>query len=166
MPKVQQKQKGFVLIVALVLLVAVTLLVVNGMGLSTISERMSGNHMDRGRANLAAEQAITQGLALLQGEGDTCLNSGCTNINLAGTAAKHAATVAPSTWSDINAGPANFPDGQKWKYLINWLSDVTFTPVGSAKADCKAYSIMGRGEGLSSQSVVILQTIAYICPTD
>jgi type IV pilus assembly protein PilX len=166
MSKIPQKQEGFVLIVALILLVAVTLLVLNGMGLSTISERMSGNYMDRGRANLAAQQGITQGLALLQDEGDACLNSGCINTNLVGTAAENDTTVAPSAWSDINSAPAVLPAGQKWKYLINWLSNVSFTPVGSARADCKAYSVMGRGQGLSSQSVVILQTIAYVCPTD
>ena len=166
--KIRQKQEGFVLIVSLILLVAVTLLVVNGMGLSTMSERMAGNHMDRGRAKLAAQQSITQGLALLQGRGLTCLESGCSNTVPAGAeAGLAAASVAlPSAWSDLNAVAVTQADGQKTKgkFAINWLNNAAFTT--GKKLDCKAYSVMGRGEGLSAQSVVVLQTVAYVCPIE
>lgn len=163
----QKKESGFVLIVSMILLVAVTLFVLSGMRLANVSEHMAGSSMDRGRAKLAAEQALTQGLALLQGAGSTCLESGCTYINLPGTAAEHTATTLPSSWSDANSTAITVAAGQltSAKFLINWLSDASFTP-GPKKDECKAYSIMGRGVGLNSASVVILQTIAYICPAD
>ncbi|MFZ6750562.1 pilus assembly PilX family protein [Undibacterium sp. Ren11W] len=167
MHKKQKKQNGFILIVALILLVSVTLLVLNGMRLANVGERMSGSSMDRGRAKMAAEQALTQGLALLQTAGTACLDGGCTYANLPGAAAEHTGNSLPASWSDTNASAATIASGQlsSAKFLINWLSDASFTP-SPTKNSCKAYSIMGRGVGLNSASVVVLQTIAYICPAD
>jgi type IV pilus assembly protein PilX len=164
-----KKQNGFVLIVSLVFLVTVTLFVLSGMRLANVSERMSGSSMDRGRAKMAAEQALTQGLALLQAAGPTCLDAGCTNTTLAGAGAAYPGTSLPASWSDTNSSTASIASGQlsSAKFLINWLSDPSFTPSNRpTKRDCKAYSIMGRGVGLNSVSVVVLQTIAYICPAD
>lgn len=167
MHKDLKKQNGFILIVALILLVTVTLLVLSGMRLANVSERMSGSSMDRGRAKMAAEQALTQGLALLQSAGTTCLDSGCTSANLPGAAAAHTGTSMPASWSETNASVVTIATGQlsSAKFLINWLSDASFTPPPTKNA-CRAYSIMGRGVGLSSASVVVLQTVAYICPAD
>lgn len=169
MQKIQKREHGFILIVSMVLLVAVTLFVLSGMRLANVSERMAGSSMDRGRAKMAAEQALTQGLALLQGAGSTCLDAGCTNVNLAGAGAEHTAATLPAGWSDNGSTAITLASGQlsSAKFLINWLSDAsTFTPATGSKSLCKAYSIMGRGVGLNSASVVVLQTIAYICPAD
>lgn len=182
MNKEQNNQKGFVLIVSLILLVAVTLFVMAGMRSSTVSERMAGSHMDRGRAKMAAEQALVQGLAALQAGGSMCVDDGCTTANLATTGAAVTTTVMPSVWSDTNAvlvpvsnttAVEDTLDNSKdkithGKFLINWLNNSAFTTStpSTGKEGCKAYSIMGRGEGLVSTSVVVLQTIAYVCPTD
>lgn len=174
MNKEQKTQNGFVLIVSLILLVAVTLFVMAGMRSSTVSERMAGSHMDRGRAKLAAEQAITQGLAALRTGGSICVEVGCTSANLATTGVAYTTAVLPSAWSDTNAIDVTTATGQltSAKYLINWLNNSSFTNpvppsvIPTGKEDCKAYSIMGRGVGLASTSVVVLQTIAYVCPTD
>jgi type IV pilus assembly protein PilX len=168
MNKEQKTQKGFVLIVSLILLVAVTLFVMAGMRSSTVSERMAGSHMDRGRAKLAAEQAITQGLAALRTGGSICVEDGCTNVNLPAAGEAITTTVMPSAWSDTNAVAVEIATGQltSAKFLINWLNNSVFTASSNGKEDCKAYSIMGRGVGLASTSVVVLQTIAYVCSTD
>lgn len=154
------KQQGFILIISLILLVAVTILVVNGMRSTTMNEKMSGNYMDRNRAYQAAEQALRQGSALLQANSDSCLD-GCTNSNVNGVGA--VVTTMPSTWSDTNSKDLVLATGQltSAKFLINQLPDA-LRPVG--KESCKAYSIMGRGQGIDSRSVVMLQTTAFVCP--
>ena len=164
MGNLKQKQQGFVLIVSLILLAVVTILVVSGMGVTTMSERMSGNHMDRNRAQAAAEQALTQGLALLQANGEVCL-TGCNSGNTIGTAAAITAATIPSEWTDLNSRAIVTASAQLTtaSYLINWLNNAVFL---TGKTDCQAYSVMGKGTGLNSQSVVVLQTIAYVCPTD
>ncbi len=169
-----KKQEGFVLIIALILLVVISLLVVNGMGLTSMGERMSGNQMDRTRAQMAAEQALTQGVAVLQVNGDLCLDPGCTDTNLTGkgvtapSAATAASAAASAMWSDTGAVDVTIAtaQGTSAKYSITLQSDsATFTPAGSTKELCKAYTVAGRGVGLSPKSVVVLQTIAYVCPT-
>ncbi|AOY00950.1 PilX N-terminal domain-containing pilus assembly protein [Jeongeupia sp. USM3] len=157
-----RRQNGFVLVVSLILLVIVTILVVNAMRTTTMNEKMTGNYMDRNRAYQAAEQALRQGEALLQNNADTCL-TGCTNASVVGMGAAAAANTMPNTWSDTNAENAIVVTGQATsaKYLVNQLSD-SFLP--SDKAGCKAYSIMGRGQGIDARSVVILQSVAYVCP--
>jgi type IV pilus assembly protein PilX len=170
MNKKQKYQKGFVLIVSLIMLVAVTLFVMAGMRSSTVSERMAGSHMDRGRAKMAAEQALVQGLAALKTGGTICVEDGCTTANLATTGAAVTTTDMPSVWSETNAVAVTIASGQltSAKFLINWLNNSAFTTStpSTGKEACKAYSIMGRGVGLASTSVVVLQTIAYACPTE
>lgn len=167
-PDHHNRQDGFVLIVALILLTTVSLLVLAGMRGSLLGERMAGNYMDRNLAKLAAEQALTQGLAKLQANSTTCFDTGCTSANVAGTGAALTATVLPSAWSDTNSVAVTVTSSQasSASYLINWLNNTTFTPTGSGRSLCKAYSVMGKGVGKNTASVVVLQTVAYVCPTD
>ncbi|MBM3116453.1 pilus assembly PilX family protein [Jeongeupia naejangsanensis] len=162
MPINFRNQQGFVLVVSLILLVIVTILVVNAMRVTTMNEKMAGNYMDRNRAFQAAEQAMRQGESLLQNNAETCL-SGCTGTNVSGVGSVATGNTIPNTWSDNGSSSANMITGQatSGKYLVNQLSD-TLRP--SDKSSCKAYSIMGRGQGIDSRSVVVLQTIAYVCP--
>lgn len=156
------KQQGFVLIVALMLLVIVTILVVNGLRSTNLNEKMAGSYMDRNRANQAAEQAIRQGIALLQANAESCL-SGCTNNDIAGIGPVVTGTNLPSAWEDqyaVQAAPVNGQTNSA-KYLINLLPD---SQLPTDKADCKAYSIMGRGQGVDVRAVVILQTTTFLCP--
>jgi type IV pilus assembly protein PilX len=127
--------------------------------------------MDRNLAKLAAEQALTQGLAKLQANASTCYDTGCYSGNTTGTGAALTDATAPSAWPDpdTDAVYATLTSDQKAssaKYLINWLNNSAFTPPTSSKSLCKAYSVMARGVGQNSQSVVVLQTIAYVCPAD
>ena len=166
MKHLPRHQQGFVLIVSLILLVVLTLLVVNGMGATTMGEQMAGNHLDRARAHMAAQQAVTQGLAVLQANGDACI-LGCDGTN--GTTPKSTVASPVSVWSDVGAhaaistawsADASDPAAAA-QYSITWQDNPAFD-----KPDCKAYSVMGRGVGFNVQSVVVLQTIAYVCPTD
>lgn len=162
MSKIRNEQEGFVLIVALILLAAISLFAINGMGLTIMSERMAGNYMERSLAKSTAEQAITQGIALLQTNGATCVSAGCTNANMLGTAAEHNLNTLPSAWSNVDIKAVISPlVGTSGSFRINWLSNAAF-----AKVDCQPYSVMGLGVGKNSQTAVLLQTIAYVCPTD
>jgi type IV pilus assembly protein PilX len=157
-----KKEHGFVLIVALMLLAIVTILVVNSMRSTTMNEKMAGNYMDRTRAYQAAEQGVRQAQALLQNNADSCLE-GCTNANVVGTGA--AVDEIPSVWSDINAADVHLASGQQTsaKYLINLLPKKVL-PANHSKDDCQPYSIMSKGQGIDSRSVVVLQITAFICP--
>lgn len=158
-----QKQKGFVLIVCLLMLAAISIIALGGMASTTVGERIAGSYTDRSRAYLAAEQALTQGMAFLRANSVTCLENICDNTNLVGAAAQHASATLPSAWSNANSVSITLAanQGTSASYLINYLGDATY-----AKINCRPYSIMGRGVGLNSASAVILQTVAYICPTD
>ncbi|WP_051305081.1 pilus assembly PilX family protein [Chitinilyticum litopenaei] len=153
-------QRGFVLIITLLLLVIVTLLVINGMRSTTLNEKMAGNYMDRNRAYQAAEQAMRQGAALLQANAEACL-AGCSNADVVGVGT--VANALPAAWSDQHAGTATTSQGQQTsgKYLINQLPDALLP---ADKSGCKAYSVMGRGQGLDQRAVVVLQTTALVCP--
>jgi type IV pilus assembly protein PilX len=184
----KKNQEGFVLVVALVLLAIVSLLAVNGMGVTTMNERMAGNHMDRGRAYAAAERALTQAQDFLRANADTCLAAGCIGRDepgitgttvLQGTGASHSGTVLPSNseWDRnfeadavdvtdrVDGLDVPTPAGEaSSKYLINWLNDPVFNAPG--RVDCKSYSVMGLGIGRDTDTEVLLQTVAHICPAD
>lgn len=155
-------QRGMSLIVAMILLLALTILVLAATRSGILGERIAGNHMDRTRAYQAAEQALSQAKALLTTNGDTCV-TGCDSSATIPTG--NFVTAIPTAWSDTNAGTATLATGQgsSAKFLINRLSpSASFVPSG--KTSCTPYSILARGQGLDSASVVVLQTIAYVCP--
>lgn len=158
-------QAGFALIVSMIVLAVLSILVINAVRSTTLSEKMSGNYMDRALAQQAAEQALRQGEALLLANGETCV-SGCSIPATGNVAASSTtATMASISWSDASARDITKPTGQATsaKYMINLLPD-TDLPAAKLADSCKAYSIMGQGKGLDSRSVVVLQTVAFICP--
>ncbi len=155
-----KKQDGFILVVSLILLITVTILVVNGMRNTVFNEKMAGNHMDRNRAYQAAEQALRQGVALLQSNANVCVD-GCTNSNLLGVGPS--VNAIPNGWSATNSQNVTLANGQLTtaQFLINQLPD---SMLPSDKNDCKVYSVIGRGQGIDRRAVVILQTTAFACP--
>jgi type IV pilus assembly protein PilX len=165
--KPNKKQEGFVLVVALILLAIVSLLAANGMGVTTMNERMAGNYMDRGRAQAAAEQALTQAQDILRANADACL-LGCTGAVTHGSITANISaltdSVLPATWVNTNKVEVTLAANQATRadYVINFLNNTAFTT--ASFADCKAYSIMGRGQGIDTSTFVILQTVAYVCP--
>lgn len=162
MMKTPLHQRGLSLVVAMVLLLALTILVLSATRSGILGERIAGNHMDRTRAFQAAEQALSQAKAQLAANGDACL-SGCDNYTAVPTAAP--VQTVPTAWSETGANAATLATGQlsDAKYLINRLTPSSaFVPSG--KESCTPYSIIAKGTGLDSASTVVLQTIAYICP--
>jgi type IV pilus assembly protein PilX len=155
-------QKGFVLIIALVLLTAMTIIVVGAMKGTTLNERMAGSYMDRNRAYQGAEMALRQAQAVLQDNAEICVD-GCTNSNNINGVGASIANLA-TTWTDTNAANIIPPTGQNinGKFVVNLLPD-TFLPSSKSATDCSAYSILGRGSGISNETSVILQTIAFVC---
>ena len=165
MRRYSRKQEGLSLIVSLILLVALTILVLSGIRGTTLNERMSGSAMERARAYQAAEQAMQQGMSVLITDGTQCVTStGCTagDSGYGGTAA-----VLPTAWNSSGAASITTAAGQltSASFVINKLPEATYVP--STKSGCMAYSVMGRGQGLNSisPSTVVLQTIAFVCPT-
>lgn len=160
----RSKEKGFVLIVSMLVLLVLTILVVNSVRSSVLGEKMAGNYMDRNRAMQAAEQALRQGEAALLGadNGQTCLN-GCAITAGAVSASSAAVNTIPSVWADSGSATIAKAYGQMTtgKFQVTQLNDALRA---ADKTDCKAYSIMGRGEGVDSRAVVILQTVTYVCP--
>jgi type IV pilus assembly protein PilX len=163
MTYVKRSQNGFVLIIAMILMVVMSLFAVSGMRQAAMSEKIAGGYMDRNRAQQAAEQALLQGQTLLRANAVTCMETTCDNTNLVGLASAYNGSALPDTWSDANSVAVVLAAGQltSAKYLINALTHADY-----AKTDCKPYSILGRGVGLNVSTVVLLQSIIYICPTD
>ncbi|TDX97922.1 pilus assembly PilX family protein [Thiohalophilus thiocyanatoxydans] len=75
-----EQQHGMVLILALVILMAMTIISVSSMSTSTLEERMAGNLKDREIAFQAAEAALRHGESLVDsGISTGSFNSECTN---------------------------------------------------------------------------------------
>lgn len=165
---------GFALIMAMIILFVLTILVVNAVRSSSMNEKMAGSYMERNRAMQAAEQALREGenrLMALDATNEPLCLSGC-EVRLAGVdkATEPGALAIPASWGEKPTNWANAPDeiqatpaGQTTKasYKIVLLDN---SLRAADKDACKAYSIMGRGEGLDSRTEVFLQTIAYACP--
>lgn len=162
------RQQGFALIVSMIILAVMSILVVNAVRNTTLSEKMAGSYMDRNLAQQAAEQALRQGQAILLANGALCV-SGCAVSSAGVVSAAVTPTALPSNW-DNNAGwneslaaSINKSSGQltSGKYQVTLLPN---SALPSGKSLCKAYSVMGKGVGLDTRSIVILQTVAVICP--
>lgn len=159
-------QRGFALIVSMIVLLVMTVLVINAVRNTSLNEKMSGNYMDRTRAFQAAEQGLRQGEAALAS--DICSgSSGCQVTSLAPPTVVNAtgtpATAIPSSWSDTGAltiVPYTVEQHTSGKLNVTLLAD-SFVP--TSKTGCKAYSLMSKGVGLDSRAEVVLQTTAFVC---
>lgn len=171
MKKTILHQGGFALIVAMIILAVMSILVVSSVRNTTLSEKMSGSYLDRNLAQQAAEQALRQGEAILVANGELC-NTGCQvtggSVSASATKSEFSAVV----WDESAAASITKSTGQKTsaKYLVKLLSDSakpgypSYADPYAAMADCRPYSIMGKGVGLDSRTVVLLQTVALVCP--
>lgn len=171
-------EKGIALIISMIILAVMTILVVNSVRNSTLGEKMSGGYMDRGHAQLAAEQALRQGEALLLANAAVCV-SGCQVAAGAGavtpstaTRTLAQATADNSAWDAAHAVTVTLQPGNTVLFRVQLLpsagpDSVLPMPPGalvSPKDGCAPYSIVGRGVGLDARTAVVLQTIAYVCP--
>ncbi|UCV16321.1 pilus assembly PilX family protein [Quatrionicoccus australiensis] len=172
MKKISMCEGGFALIVAMIILAVMSILVVSSVRNTTLSEKMSGSYLDRNLAQQAAEQALRQGEAILVTNGEMCA-SGCA-VSSAGAVTSSAVTTAFSAvaWDESAAVSISKPTSQKTsaKYFVKLLPDSakpgypSYAGSLSGMASCKPYSVMGKGLGLDSRTVVILQTVALVCP--
>lgn len=171
LPK-QTMQKGFVLIVSLVILIMVTLLALSAVNTSVFEERMAGNGRDRSLAFEAAEYAMREAQDFLS---QAVLPAFTTTGGTGGL------------YRDLNTSPSGQKEEVYWRDTHDWASKA----VAVTKADgvlsgqtqpkyvieeypaitCTGYSkkwppppprnvykVTARALGQSSEAVVILQS--------
>lgn len=181
------RERGVVLVVALILLVIMTLLTLSGVRMAAFDERMSANTYDRGLAFQAAEAALRAGeaVALAQSKASP-LNSG---FKLAGLVyGGYTDADGSCATSPCQNGLCSIPDKDctaRWldSSFAGWvdcacgLTSLATTPQyfveflganfpcnvdtpGSGAQDCKRYRVTARSDdGTSGRSMVILQSI-------
>lgn len=185
-----QHQRGFALLTSMLVLLVLSIVVVNAVRTNLLNERASGGYMDRTRAFQAAEQAIQQGKALLMANTTLCFESALGCSVSGGQVSAIASGTTPllndatyssnlptgASWADgraVTISPSTKSDGtaQNTKYMVTRLANtslVTPTETGGTQSylqsNCKAYSIIGRGVGMDSNAVVMLQVVTWLCP--
>nr|WP_274600226.1 PilX N-terminal domain-containing pilus assembly protein [Thiocystis violacea] len=157
------------MIVALIFLVALTLLGTSGTMNNTMQERMASNTRNRDLAFQAAEHAIetaetwinSQTIASLQTAATTTANDGVRD-----NGEQHANDLdywsSTFNWGSTDlrvpstlAGVATQPS-----YLVERMPSGSCP--GNATATCEFYRVTARGIGAETQAVVILQTMYAI----
>lgn len=160
-------QRGAALITGLIFLVILTLIVLAGLGVSNLEERMAGNARDRDLAFQAAEAALQQAEQVLQQPAlpNFALGTGYTpQINGAGTDSfwqtynwsGQSITYNPG----LNGGQSISGVAAQPQYVVEQMPAVTgpgsslvVGPLGSTTY----YRITARGVGATTDAVVILQ---------
>jgi type IV pilus assembly protein PilX len=142
-----QRQKGAVLVIALIMLLVITLASIATIRSTTLDERMAGNSRDRDKALQAAEAAVR-----------VCLKQLTVDI--------------PSTFTGTILPPV-LSGTENWDVAANWASgspnsvevDMTAAAGLSSNPRCMVerlgtgdnYRVTGRAVGGSDSSVVIIQ---------
>lgn len=174
------RQRGFALIMSMLVLLMLSIVVLNAVRSNVLNERMAGAYMDRTRAFQAAEQAIQQGKAALMSNTAVCFESalGC-SFAANGTATAIASgtqlpTSMPESWAGAGTPVAmTLASSQTGRssgsFAITRFRDaggqgLQKTINGTFDSNCKAYSIMGRGQGTDADAVVIIQVVTWLCP--
>lgn len=142
------RQKGAVLIIALIMLVLITLVSVLTIRSTTTDEKIAGNSRDRDKAFQAAEAAVQNCLNQVNGAGFT----GTVLTPAVGTAAPHWEVAANWATSSTNSTAVTLSSAaglaQAPRCMVEALNSLT--PVTS-------YRVTGRAVGGSIDSVVMLQ---------
>jgi type IV pilus assembly protein PilX len=142
-----QRQKGAVLVIALIMLLVITLASIATIRSTTLDERMAGNSRDRDKALQAAEAAVR-----------VCLKQLTVDI--------------PSTFTGTILSPV-LSGTENWDVAANWASgspnsvevDMTAAAGLASNPRCMVerlgtgdnYRVTGRAVGGSDSSVVIIQ---------
>lgn len=158
------RQSGAILVIALIMLLAMTLIGVTGLSSTTMQERMAGNLREMDIAFQAAEAAVR--------EGETFLESATLpDFDGAGGLYQPAVSGTPQVWEAISwtdTGASREYTGAiadlaaQPRYIIEELAPVP-APGGSLSADAPApetgmYRVTARAVGRSDSTVVMLQT--------
>ena len=165
-------QRGMTLLIGLILLVMLTLISVIGFRNTTLSERMSGNSVDRNVAFQSAESAGKEALQVIEADGFSSgmsghyatpfASGGGTRFwtkDLGTTASCAAATSFSWTSCAVSVTTKYANNASKAQYVIELLGSV----VGASTTD-STYRITSRSTGGSGNAEVVLQTI-YIRTT-
>ncbi|HAL40333.1 MAG TPA: hypothetical protein DCP03_20435 [Polaromonas sp.] len=166
---IRRKQRGMTLLVGLILLVMLTVISLIGFRNTTLSERMTGNAMDRNVSFQSAESGGKEGLAAIEagslsgtGYYATPLpNGGNTNYwtQGPGPASSTCTTEAVFSWTICSASVATkyANNAQNAQYVIELLSQVTSGP--GPVTTVSNYRVTSRSTGGSGQAEVVLQSI-------
>ena len=167
------KQRGVVLVVALVLLLTLTIIAVGSMGTSNLEQKMSANMRDRQVAFQAAEAALREGERHVQNNSlpESSFSNACTNGLCLCTR-----TMVPACgeyWTDTNlnvwttAGKYRTYAGtqlgaQPARYIIEYrgqlCGDGTVIGCTPTAGDPIMYRITAVGYGQSTAASVMLQS--------
>jgi len=164
-----RKQRGAVLIVALVILLVLTIIGIAGVQNSTLEERMAGNYRDRFTAFQAAETALRfgewqvgvattfVGMAFDGTDGTYEVKTTNTSIDPL-LASSYTRQVTNLTLAGVLSPP---------EYFIEMLPKVPLPKsslvVGfqSKPKDVQYYRVSGKGQGSSGKAEVILQSVYH-----
>ncbi len=169
----RRHQQGMTLIVGLILLVMLMVISVVGFRNTTLSERMTGNMVDRNVSFQSAESAGKEALQVIESLGFATANTGhyaypskpladggSTTFwtQGAGATTSTCSTTTPFSWTSCAATVAtkysnNFENAQ---YVIELLSDVT-----AGGNQTTTYRVTSRSTGGSGNADVVLQ-VMYI----
>lgn len=165
-------QRGMTLLVGLILLVMLTVISVIGFRNTTLSERMSGNSVDRNVSFQSAESAGKEALQVIEAGSFSAATQGHYATPFAGGAGtsfwtKDSGTsvtcsaTTPFSWTSCAASVTTkyANNASKAQYVIELLGSV----VGATTTDW-TYRITSRSTGGSGNAEVVLQTI-YIRTT-
>lgn len=168
------KQQGMVLIVALIILMAMTILGVSSMTTTSLEERMAANTRDRHVAFQAAEATLREGERYVQGSAmnPASFNTACTNGLCDCDPLNFTNAACPEYWTDTTLNVWNTSGkyrtytnqfsgtSQAGKYIIEFVgnvcpSDTSCTPT---PADPQMFRITAVGYGQTPNSKVMLQS--------
>lgn len=166
----QTSQKGVVLITALVILMAMTLVALTTMTSSSLEERMAGNMKDREIAFQSAEAALRYGERLAEaGINTAAFNTSCTggycdhDLQAAATYVEYWTDSTLDVWNDnakhlvYNATFAEVTS--RPKLIIEYMGmQIQNFSVGPQASDPPIYRITALGTGRSDYSRVMLQS--------
>lgn len=170
-PTSRVRQRGMILLVGLILLLLLTVISTIGFRNTTLSERMTGNAVDRNVSFQSTESAGKEALQVIESSlfnvattghyGSPIAQGGTTNFWTQGDGAAVASvancpTTTPFSWQSCSASVATkyANNANKAQYAIERL-----TQVSSGGSTVSTYRVTSRSTGGSGSAEVVLQTI-------
>jgi type IV pilus assembly protein PilX len=167
LPPCHSKQRGVVLILALVILTLITLTAVSGMEMTSGDAKMATQFFERETALQAAEAALIEAEVWLQAQERAPLAQDVTDDRV--LAFDQYDVFRPEAWNDTNAAAVvNVALSDRAHYLIEQRSsvsdgsvqspDVSSTRVGATATETIFYRITARGKARDGTTEVFLQS--------
>jgi type IV pilus assembly protein PilX len=164
------KQRGMTLLVGLILLLMMTVISTIGFRNVTMTERMTGNSVDRNVSFQSAESAAKEALTLIESGGFNAATTGHYGVPISqgGTtnywtqgdgavvaSAGNCPTTTPFSWQScsVGVGTKYLNNANKAQFAIELLSSVS-----SGGSTTSTYRVTSRSTGGSGNADVVLQT--------